>query len=287
MRPRPAPAIEGATVRCAGVVHVYEVAGTDIAALRGVDLSVDPGERVALLGPSGSGKSTLLSIIAGLRRPSAGFVVLDGADISRCSEAQVHDYRGRAVGLILQSAADNLLPYANPAENVRYALAGLRGTSQASSPGATVLDLVGLRSERRPVAQLDRAAQQAVALAVAVARRPRMLLADEPTSQLDGAARDQLLDVLVEIAEAAGTTVIVVTHDEHVASRMQRMVRMREGRVGSEGRRKRQLTIIGVDGSLLLPEDLMAAWPAGSAVEVVPTPAGTLEIRHPTSGDAR
>ena len=105
----------GAQVRTVGVVHVYRVAGTDVAALRGVDLTVASGERVALLGPSGSGKSTLLSVVAGLRQPSAGAVFVDGADIPRFTEAQLYDCRASSLGLMMQGAVSNLLPYASPA----------------------------------------------------------------------------------------------------------------------------------------------------------------------------
>lgn len=269
----------GAFVRCAGVVHVYRVAGTDVAALRGVDLTVSPGERVALLGPSGSGKSTLLSVVAGLRRPSAGTVHVDGHDIARAAERQLYSYRADTVGLMLQGSMSNLLPYATPRENVTYA-ATRRG--EAASAGE-VLAVAGLGAERRPVRQLDRAAQQSTALAVAMATRPRLLLVDEPTSQLADHARDALLAALVRVTEDAGTTVLMVTHDENVAAMMQRMVRMREGRVGSEGERHQQFAVIGTDGSVQLPEELMGGWPAGSRVEVTAASPDELRIRRTPS----
>jgi putative ABC transport system ATP-binding protein len=255
----------GASVRVAGVVHVYRVLGTDVAALRGADLAVEPEEAVALLGPSGSGKSTLLSVIAGLRRPSAGAVLVDGDDIARWSERRLYRYRAETVGLMLQGAASNLLPYATPRENVAYA------SSQRTSGAGDLLAAVGLADERRPVAQLDRAARQALALAVALAGKPRLLLVDEPTSQLDEDARETLLDAMLTATREAGTTVVMVTHDEQVAGRMQRMVRMRDGRVGAEGLRHEQYAVIGADGSVQLPDELLAAWPAGSTVRVEAT----------------
>ena len=132
---------------------------------------------------------------------------------------------------------------------------------------------------------LSRADQQATAFAVAMAGSPRLLLVDEPTSQLDDAAREQLLDTLVAATSAAGTTVLMVTHDETVAHRMQRMVRMREGRVGAEGQRHDQYAVIGADGSVQLPEELMADWPAGSTVMVAAESPDVITIRRrPAAG---
>lgn len=268
----------GASVRTVGVVHVFRVAGTDVAALRGVDLSVGPGEHVALLGPSGSGKSTLLSVVAGLRRPSAGSVLVDGRDIARCTESELYDYRTQTLGLMMQGAVSNLLPYASPAENVAF-VAGRTGSDEVD-PSAVALEAAGLADERRPVGRLGRAAQQATALAVAMAGHPRLLLVDEPTSRLDVDAREGLLDTLVQTTRAVGTTLLMVTHDENVAHRMQRMVRMRDGRVGAEGQRHEQFAVIGTDGSVQLPEELLVAWPAGSTVLVEESSRDAIMIRR-------
>jgi ABC-type lipoprotein export system ATPase subunit len=265
----------GVGVDCVGVVHVFQVAGTDIAALRGVDLHVAAGERIALLGPSGSGKSTLLSVVAGLRRPSAGEVIVDGEDIARWTERRLYDYRTDTVGRMLQGAAESLLTYTTPAANVAF----VTGRSADDDP---VLEIGGLRHEQRPVARLDRAAQQITALAVAMADPPKLLLVDEPTSQLDSLARDRLLDMLTAVTSEHGTTVLVVTHDEEVARRMQRMVRMRAGRVGAEGARHRQLAVVGADGAIQLPEELLAAWPPGSKVEFTPVSADRLQLDRRT-----
>ena len=270
---------EGAEVRTVGVVHVYRVAGTDVAALRGVDLAVAPGERVALLGPSGSGKSTLLSVIAGLRRPSAGSVLVDGRDIARFSESELYAYRSDSLGLMMQGAVSNLLPYASPGENVAFVSERARSRS-SHDVAAEALAAAGLADERRPVALLGRADQQAAALAVAMAGGPRLLLVDEPTSQLDDDARESLLDTLVQTTTAVGTTLLMVTHDEGVARRMQRMVRMRDGRVGAEGQRHEQYAVIGADGSVQLPEELLASWPSGSTVSVKASSPDEITIRR-------
>jgi putative ABC transport system ATP-binding protein len=270
----------GAAVRTVGVVHVYRVAGTDVAALRGVDLSVSPGERVALLGPSGSGKSTLLSVVAGLRRPSAGSVFIDGRDIARFSESELYDYRARSLGLMMQGTVSNLLPYASPPENVRFVTGARGGRRRATDASTAALAAAGLTDEHRPIARLSRAEQQATALAVAMAGEPRLLLVDEPTSQLDADDRERLLDTLVQATADAGTTLLMVTHDEDVAHRMQRMVRMRDGRVGAEGQRHEQYAVIGADGSVQLPEELLASWPAGSTVAVEAASPDVITIRR-------
>lgn len=275
----------GATVRTVGVVHVYRVAGTDVAALRGVDLSVAPGERVALLGPSGSGKSTLLSVVAGLRRPSAGAVVVDGEDIARFTESQLYAYRARSVGLMMQGSISNLLPYASPRDNVAFVAGRSRGARASADPSTEALVAAGLVDERRPVGALSRADQQATALAVAMAGDPRLLLVDEPTSQLDDDDRERLLDTLVRTTTAVGSTLLMVTHDENVAHRMQRMVRMRDGRVGAEGARHQQYAVIGADGSVQLPEELLGSWPAGSTVAVEATGTDTITISRRPPGE--
>lgn len=254
-------------VRCAGLVHVYRVAGTDIAALRGVDLRVDPGERVALLGPSGSGKSTLLSVLAGLLRPSAGTVTVFGADIGQASEAQLLRYRGDTVGLMLQGTETNLLLYADATDNVTFAT-GTGFTSSGAPVGEQILRAAGLDRNHRPVGELSPSQQQTVALAVAMATTPRLLLADEPTSQLDDTARDALLDILLHVTAENNTTVLVVTHDEHIAARMGRMVHLRDGRVGAEATSAHRYAVLGVDGSIQLPDDIASAWPAGSLIDV-------------------
>jgi ABC-type lipoprotein export system ATPase subunit len=262
------------SIVCIGVVHVYRAAGTDIAALRGVDLEIRTGERVALLGPSGSGKSTLLAVIAGIRRPSAGSVIVGGRELARLRESHLRDYRARTVGTLLQGAASNLLPYATAADNLRHAQRIARprstGAPDDRSSIAGLLDAVGLtRAEQRiAVEDLPPSRQQFAALAVAVANAPRVLVADEPTSQLDPSARDHLLDAMLGIAEGRRMTVMVVTHDAEVAARMDRTLHLRDGRVDAEGRDQERLAVIGADGAVVLPQALGAAWSPGTLVRV-------------------
>lgn len=270
------PHTPGAAVDCEGVVHVYRAAGTDIAALRGIDLRVAAGGQIALLGPSGSGKSTLLTLLAGMRQPSAGAIRIDGRDIARLPPRQQRRYRAETVGSLLQGAADNLLPFASASANVRYAQRAHRRARLAAGP---LLDALGLSGPlaRRPVSELSPSQQQAAAIAVAMSNSPRLLVADEPTSQLDDAARDDVLDGLLGVVAQAGTTVVVVTHDDAVAARMQRTLHLQEGRIGSEEEASERLPVLGSDRSLHLPADLVAHWPPGLRLRV--SAAGPDELR--------
>lgn len=264
--------------RASGLVHVYREAGTDVAALRGVDLDVRPGARIALLGPSGSGKSTLLTIAAGIMRPSAGRVAVFGTDLGSASERDLRRLRGDTLGLMLQGAPVNLLLHETAHANLVWAT---RGTADPSTRvGRHVLRAGGIADDGRPVAVMTPSEQQTVALAVAMAPRPRLLLADEPTSQLDDDARDRLLDVLVETAESQGTAVLVVTHDEQVAARMQRMIHLRDGRIGEEATEHGRYAVVGTDGSVQIPEALRSDWPAGALVRVEQGEDDSLRIRR-------
>ena len=261
----------GAEVRLDGVVHIYtDATGTDVVALRGVDLEVSAGERVALLGPSGAGKSTLLSLLAGTTRASAGTVALDGVDLRTLSEGRLAALRAARVGTVLQGPWRNLLPYATAAQNVAFAQRAVsRRVRRTLTPPADLLGALGLAPlAHRPLVGLSGGERQAIAVAVAVANGPGLLLADEPTSQLDTEARTQVLDLVDEAAERWGTTVVVVTHDPVVAARWPRTVTIRDGRVGAEGRHGRDLAVVGADGSVQLPDRLRRTWPAGTLVEI-------------------
>ena len=266
--------VTGLAVRCVDVVHIYRSRLDELVALRGVDLVVEAGESVALLGPSGSGKSTLLSLIGGLLRPSAGRLWIGPDEISGLSARALLGLRASRVSTVLQGAARNLLPYASAADNVRFTQrtldrAGRRG---ALRPRALLgsLGLDGIADH--PVGRLSGGEQQRVAMAVAVANSPGLLLADEPTSQLDSTSRNEVLDLLDRI-NAAGTTVVVVTHDPLVAARATRQIRMRFGRVGEQ---RLNTSVIGPDGSIRLPEPLIARWAPGTPVTVI---EGDSELR--------
>lgn len=271
-------------LRAEGLVHVYREADTDVAALRGIDLAVPEGERIALLGPSGSGKSTLMAIVAGVIRPSAGRIEVFGTDLARATERQIRGLRRDTLGLMLQGASTNLLLHEDAEANLAWAL---RGRARASARlGRHVLRSRDLHRDRRAVDAMSPSEQQVVALAEAMAGRPRLLVADEPTSQLDDASRDALLDTLVETASAEGTAVLVVTHDESVATRMQRMIHLRDGRVGEEATERGRFSVVGTDGSVQLPAAFRERWPAGSLVRVEEVGDDEILLRRSHEGEA-
>ncbi len=262
--------MSGVRVVTRGLVHIYRAEGHDVAALSGIDLVVAPGERVALLGPSGAGKSTLLTLFGGLLRPSAGRVLVGEHEMSRLAEAELDEVRGTEIGMVLQGAARNLLPYLSARGNVAFAQAAARRRGRDVPAPDEVLALVGFpgASADVPLGVLTPGQLQLLAVAVAVSCRPGLLLADEPTSQLDHGARDVVLDGLGEVNERWGTTVVVVTHDPDVAGRMSRTITIRDGRVGAEGRAGEEFAVVSADGSVPLPPHALAALPPGSLLRV-------------------
>ncbi len=262
--------MSGVRVVTRGRVHIYRAEGHDVAALSGIDLVVAPGERVALLGPSGAGKSTLLTLFGGLLRPSAGRVLVGEHEMSRLPEAELDEVRGTEIGMVLQGAARNLLPYLSARGNVAFAQVAARRRGRDVPAPDEVLDLVGFPegSADAPLGALTPGHLQLLAVAVAVSCRPGLLLADEPTSQLDHGARDVVLDGLGEVNERWGTTVVVVTHDPDVAGRMSRTITIRDGRVGAEGRAGEEFAVVSADGSVPLPPHALAALPPGSLLRV-------------------
>ncbi len=252
-----------------GVVHVYRSEGHDVAALSGVDLVVPAGEIVALLGPSGSGKSTLLSILGGLLRPSAGFVTVGPHLVSAMGEAELDVLRSTEVGIVLQGAARNLVPYLTVAENVAFAQAAARTRGREVPTPAEVVALVGLADVAdRGLSALTPGDLQRAALGVSVAAGPGLLLADEPTSQLDHGARDVMLGTMAQVNAETGTTIVLVTHDPEVAARMPRTVTIRDGRVGAEGRSGQEFAVVSADGSVPLPPRALEVFSPGSLVRV-------------------
>jgi putative ABC transport system ATP-binding protein len=276
-------------VQVSSVMHIYRTDEVEVIALRGVDLQVEPGEMVALLGPSGSGKSTLLTVLAGLIRPSAGTVRVAGEDIARLSERDLLAFRRNRIGIMLQGTSRNLLPYASVQENLHFAQRGSgRSTRQARSRSAELLALVGLEdlSKRRAVS-LSGGEQQRLSLAVSVVNEPAVLLADEPTSQLDQHNADRVAALLREVRDRHGTTVVTVTHDENLATTFDRTVSMRDGRVGTESRHGEAYAVIGRDGSLQLPAELGPDFPPGTLVRVLRTEHGVeLRPRRPAARDS-
>lgn len=270
---------DASALECRGLVHVYRVDGTDVAALRGIDLTVAARQRVALLGPSGSGKSTLFTIVAGVLRPSAGSAKVFGEELVRARSGRLRRLRGRTLGLMLQGASRNLLLYADPLSNLRFAVRGSRRGDVEL--GRRVLDAGGVAERGRATGESSPADQQVIALAVALAARPRMLLADEPTSRLDAESRGRLLDLLVSVTEEEGIAALLVTHDPVVAGRMQRMIHLRDGRISEEVTAAGRHAVIGSDGSIQLPVEAAAqGWMPGGLVDIDLTDRDVIHIRR-------
>jgi putative ABC transport system ATP-binding protein len=256
----------GLTVVCRRVVHIYRVEGSDVVALSGVDLSISSGETVALVGPSGSGKSTLVSLLAGLMRPAAGRIGVGGYDLGKLSDAELNRLRGTEIGVVLQGVGRNLLPYASLHRNIWLAqrrAASTRGIELAEAD--EILDLVGLAGlGRTKPAELTAGQQQRAALAVGIAAGPGLLLVDEPTSQLDTAGRDEVLAALKAVNAKRDTTIVVVTHDPEVGSQLGRVVTIRDGRVGAEGRDGQDFAVVAGDGTVQLPPEVLGEFPPGT-----------------------
>ena len=272
-------------LRCDGLVQVYGTPGQEVTALRGVDLEISAGETVALLGPSGAGKSTLLWLFAGFLRPTAGIVEVCGRKVSDLKPKAAASMRLREVGVVMQTPARNLLPYESAAGNVQFAQAPTRRSPSAKRRRtAALLDAVGLSPVvRRPAGRLSGGEQQRLAVAVALANGPRVLLADEPTSQLDHRSAAAVIDLIRAANEDLGTTVVLVTHDPAVGRAMGRTVTIRDGRVGAEGHAGEEYLVVGRDGSIQLPPDLLEILPPGSLARAVPTADG-VELRRADTG---
>jgi putative ABC transport system ATP-binding protein len=236
-----APIPAGPLIQCDGVVKIYKVADLEVVALQGLDLTVEPGEFIAIVGASGSGKSTLLSILGGLDVPSAGRVVVAGHHVGEMGAAERTRYRRQVLGFVWQQTARNLLPYLTARENVELPML-LEGVPRADREARTawLLDLVGLagRADHRP-SQLSGGEQQRVAIAVALANEPALLLADEPTGELDTSTAHDVFELLRTVNRLLGLTIVVVTHDPLVSEQVSRTIAIRDGRTSTETLRRR------------------------------------------------
>ncbi|NYD40082.1 ABC transporter ATP-binding protein [Nocardioides panaciterrulae] len=279
----------GIGIRCQGLVHLYRTfEGHDVVALQGVDLTIAPGERVAFLGPSGSGKSTLLTLLGGIQKPSAGRIFLGDEEISRMGERYLARIRSRRVSTMLQGSTRNLLPYATARQNIAFARLALAGSERREvEPAAALLDRVGLGGQAdQVVSTMSGGQRQRLALACAVSTGPQLLLADEPTSQLSHEDRDHVIELLHELGDDLGTTIVVVTHQPEVAATFPRTVTMKGGRVGSEGRDGAEYVVIGAEGVVHLPSHLADQWPQGTLVRIEPEDYDRLVVSRPSESDA-
>ncbi len=216
-------------LRTVGLTKTYGSGSTLVTALDGVDLDVRPGEFLAVMGPSGCGKSTLLNLVGGLDTPTSGQVFLDGAELAELGDDKVTELRRRRIGFVFQFF--NLIPVLNATENAALPLV-LDGVRDADARARTWLDRVGLadRLTNRPD-QLSGGQQQRVAVARALSTDPALVLADEPTGNLDSKSATDIAELLQQVASQWGRSVLMVTHDPRIASYAQRLVLMKDGRI--------------------------------------------------------
>ncbi|MCL2514321.1 MAG: ABC transporter ATP-binding protein [Microbacteriaceae bacterium] len=241
------PPLAGAAIHCRDLVRIFSAEGVEVQALQGLDLDVEHGELTAVVGASGSGKSTLLSILSGLDVPTAGRASVASHDLLAMRERDRIAYRRHVVGFVWQQTARNLVPYLTAAENVALTLAAAGVPRRARALRAAelfeLLDIAEL-ADRTP-AQLSGGQQQRVAIAVALANEPAVLLADEPTGELDEANSALVLETMRGVNEQLGVTVLIVTHDPAVSSHVRRTVQIRDGRTSSETLRRTEVSESG------------------------------------------
>ena len=235
---------DGALIVCDNLVKIYKVADLEVVALQGLDLLVEQGEFIALVGASGSGKSTLMNILGGLDVPSAGRAVVAGHDLGDMGRRERTEYRRRVIGFVWQQTARNLLAYLTARQNVELPmlLNGL-GRREREARAADLLTRVGLadRAEHRPE-RLSGGEQQRVAIAVALANQPSVLFADEPTGELDSATAREVFELLRTVNHELGVTIVVVTHDRLVSEQVSRTIAIRDGRTSTETLRRRAVS---------------------------------------------
>jgi putative ABC transport system ATP-binding protein len=261
-----------ASILCRDLVRIYSSEGVEVQALQGLNLRVDAGEMVAIVGASGSGKSTLLGILSGLDKPSAGAASVGGRDLLAMTRSQRVEYRRHTVGFVWQQTDRNLLPYLTTRENVAMAtvLAGKPAPEKRLTDLLELLE-IGHCADRRP-SEMSGGEQQRAAIAVGLANSPRVLLADEPTGELDDATSAEVLEAMRSVNSELGVTTLIVTHDATVSEHVRRTVQIRDGRTSTEVLRSggiiepgdahavaEEFTVIDSVGRLQLPERYMTS----------------------------
>lgn len=220
-------------IQADGLVKIYKTKQTEVLALQGLDLTVEKGELTALIGNSGSGKSTFLNMIGGLDRPSAGSLLVGGKNLFTMTEKDLVVYKRDTVGFVWQNNGRNLLPYLSALENVMLPM-HLSGGKKKRDKALELLELVGMSHKKYSrLNMLSGGEQQRIAIAIALANSPKLLLADEPTGSVDPKTADFIFDVFTELNKA-GQTILIVTHDVALSKKVQRVVAIRDGKISSE-----------------------------------------------------
>lgn len=221
-------------IQADNLVKIYKTKDLEVLALQGLDLTVEKGELVAIIGNSGSGKSTFLNMIGGLDKPSAGKLFVDGKNLFTMNEKQLVEYKRDTVGFVWQNNARNLLPYLTALENVMTPMQ-LTNRKNKKEWALELLDLVGMSHRKNNrLQQLSGGEQQRIAIAIALANEPKLLLADEPTGSVDRKTADYIYDLFVRLNQEKGQTIVIVTHDTTLAKKVKRVVAIRDGKISSE-----------------------------------------------------
>ena len=260
-----------AYIVCQDIFKIYKVSDIEVVALRGLDLQINQGEMLALVGPSGSGKSTLLNILAGYDLPSAGSVIVKGRSLLKMTSGEIVEYRRDGIGFIWQQVGRNLVPYLSALQNVELPmLLANVAKRDRTDRGRSLLAFAGLESRmNHTIEKLSGGEQQRVAVATALANNPPLILADEPTGELDTQTSQQVIDLLRSVNSTYGTTVVIVTHTVNVAEQVDRVVAISDGKTSIEVRRRhalsdgaadqgrQELSIVDSGGRLQIPGDFL------------------------------
>ena len=221
-------------IECDNLVKIYKTEDIEVLALQGLDIRIDQGELMAIIGNSGSGKSTFLNMIGGLDRPSAGKLIVDGKDLFKLNEKQLVEYKRDTVGFVWQNNARNLLPYLTAWQNVQMPML-FESERVKKDRALELLERVGLSHRKNSkLSQLSGGEQQRIAIAIALANNPKILLADEPTGAVDVKTGAYILDMFKELNQDTGLTIVIVTHDRLLSKKVNRVAAIRDGKISSE-----------------------------------------------------
>lgn len=221
-------------IECDNLVKIYKTKDIEVMALQGLDMKVDTGEFIAVIGNSGSGKSTFLNMIGGLDRPSAGSLSVNGQNLFKMTEKELVNYKQSTVGFVWQNNARNLFPYLTAIENIQVPML-FTDKKKTHEKALELLELVGMSHRKNSkLSQLSGGEQQRIAIAIALANDPKLLLADEPTGAVDAKTADYIFNVFKKLNEEKGMTIVIVTHDLNLSKRVKRVILIRDGKTSTE-----------------------------------------------------
>lgn len=221
-------------IQCDNLVKIYKTKDSEVLALQGLDMNVSKGELMAIVGKSGSGKSTFLNMIGGLDTPSAGRLFVDGKNLFKMNKKTLTDYKRKTVGFVWQNNARNLFPYLNALQNVQVPMI-FTSEKKKKENALRLLEMVGMAHKKyNRLGELSGGEQQRIAIAIALANEPKILLADEPTGSVDVHTAEYILDVFREVNRTLNTTIVIVTHDMNLSKKVNRVVSIQDGKISSE-----------------------------------------------------